>query len=47
MSKPVLFVSNLQRWYIPAIGEFIGTAVFLFLAVGGADAVTRGAPEGT
>ncbi|KAF9116184.1 hypothetical protein BGW39_002796 [Mortierella sp. 14UC] len=39
--------SELQRWCIPAIGEFIGTAMFLYLAVGGADAVTRGTPEGT
>lgn len=47
MPEPVPIISNLQRWYIPAIGEFIGTAVFLFLAVGGADAVSRGASEGT
>ncbi|KAG0050549.1 hypothetical protein BGZ83_004672 [Gryganskiella cystojenkinii] len=47
MSTPAPVISNLQRWYIPAIGEFVGTAVFLFLAVGGADAVTRGASEGT
>ncbi|KAF9950454.1 hypothetical protein BGZ72_007887 [Mortierella alpina] len=40
-------ISQLQRWYVPAFGEFVGTAMFLFLAVGGADAVTRGASEGT
>ncbi|KAF9284184.1 hypothetical protein BGZ68_004841 [Mortierella alpina] len=40
-------ISQLQRWYVPAIGEFVGTAMFLYLAVGGADAVTRGASEGT
>ncbi|OAQ25008.1 aquaporin, partial [Linnemannia elongata AG-77] len=33
-------ISELQRWYIPATGEFIGTAMFLYLAVGGADAVS-------
>ncbi|KAF9095658.1 hypothetical protein BGX23_000158 [Mortierella sp. AD031] len=40
-------ISELQRWYIPAIGEFIGTAMFLYLAVGGAEAVSRGTTEGT
>lgn len=40
-------ISELQRWYIPATGEFIGTAMFLYLAVGGADAVSRDAAEGT
>ncbi|KAF9337608.1 hypothetical protein BGZ91_009355, partial [Linnemannia elongata] len=40
-------ISDLQRWYVPAIGEFIGTAMFLYLAVGGADAVSRGTTEGT
>ncbi|KAF9543901.1 hypothetical protein EC957_000352 [Mortierella hygrophila] len=40
-------VSELQRWWVPALGEFIGTAMFLYLAVGGADAVSRAAPEGT
>lgn len=29
------------------MGELIGTAMFLYLAVGGADAVSRGASEGT
>ncbi|KAG0293139.1 hypothetical protein BGZ96_003242 [Linnemannia gamsii] len=40
-------ITDLQRWYIPAIGEFVGTAMFLYLAVGGADAVSRGTTEGT
>jgi len=40
-------ISELQRCCIPAIGEFIGTAMFLYLAVGGADAVSRGTTEGT
>ncbi|KAG0275461.1 hypothetical protein BGZ95_008759 [Linnemannia exigua] len=40
-------ISELQRWYVPALGEFIGTAMFLYLAVGGADAVSRGTTEGT
>ncbi|KAF8945757.1 hypothetical protein BGZ47_002036 [Haplosporangium gracile] len=40
-------ISELQRWCVPAIGEFIGTAMFLYLAVGGADAVSRGTAEGT
>ncbi|KAG0016694.1 hypothetical protein BGZ81_011085 [Podila clonocystis] len=44
---PTPIISNLQRWYVPAIGELIGTAMFLYLAVGGADAVSRGASEGT
>src|SRR5690554_354268 len=35
----------LHKWYIPTIAEFCGTAMFLFLAVGGADASTRGAAE--
>ncbi|KAF9115276.1 hypothetical protein BGX30_006369, partial [Mortierella sp. GBA39] len=39
-------ISELQRWWIPALGEFIGTAMFLYLAVGGADAVSRAVPEG-
>ncbi|KAF9313941.1 hypothetical protein BG003_004669 [Podila horticola] len=46
-ATPAPIISNLQRWYIPAIGELIGTAMFLYLAVGGADAVSRGASEGT
>ncbi|KAG0016828.1 hypothetical protein BGZ82_000932 [Podila clonocystis] len=44
---PTPIISNLQRWYVPAIGELVGTAMFLYLAVGGADAVSRGASEGT
>jgi len=40
-------ISELQQSCIPAIGEFIGTAMFLYLAVGGADAVSRGTTEGT
>ncbi|KAF9131593.1 hypothetical protein BGW39_001584 [Mortierella sp. 14UC] len=40
-------ISELQRWYIPAIGEFIRTAMFLYLAVGGTDVVSRGTTEGT
>ncbi|KAF9425298.1 hypothetical protein BGZ94_007667 [Podila epigama] len=47
MQRIVPTITTLQRWYIPAAGEFIGTAMFLFLAVGGADAVSRGASEGT
>ncbi|KAF9585565.1 hypothetical protein BGW38_001770 [Lunasporangiospora selenospora] len=39
-------ISDMQLWYVPALAEFIGTAFFLYLAIGGADAVTRGAPEG-
>ncbi|KAG0066685.1 hypothetical protein BGZ92_005287 [Podila epicladia] len=46
-ATPTPIISNLQRWYVPAIGELIGTAMFLYLAVGGADAVSRGASEGT
>ncbi|KAF9922138.1 hypothetical protein FBU30_007788 [Linnemannia zychae] len=42
-----VIVTDLQRWYIPAIAEFIGTAMFLYLAVGGADAVSRGTSEGS
>ncbi|KAG0197178.1 hypothetical protein BGX28_009312 [Mortierella sp. GBA30] len=44
---PKQVITELQRWYVPAFGEFVGTAMFLYLAVGGADAVTRGASEGT
>ncbi|KAF9278533.1 hypothetical protein BGZ74_003091 [Mortierella antarctica] len=46
-ATPTPIISNLQRWYVPAMGELIGTAMFLYLAVGGADAVSRGASEGT
>ncbi|KAG0021647.1 hypothetical protein BGZ81_008833 [Podila clonocystis] len=36
-----------KSWGIQALAEFIGTAMFMYLAIGGADAVTpRGAPEG-
>ncbi|KAF9179045.1 hypothetical protein BGZ51_008158 [Haplosporangium sp. Z 767] len=38
--------SPLHKWYIPAIGEFCGTAMFLFLAVGGSDSSGQGVPEG-
>ncbi|KAG0360553.1 hypothetical protein BG005_010470 [Podila minutissima] len=35
-----------KSWGIQALAEFIGTAMFMYLAIGGADAVTRGAPQG-
>ncbi|KAF9573669.1 hypothetical protein EC968_008185 [Mortierella alpina] len=34
--------SSAKGWAIQAFAEFIGTAMFLYLAVGGADSVTRG-----
>ncbi|KAF9940476.1 hypothetical protein BGZ67_007612 [Mortierella alpina] len=34
--------SSAKGWAVQALAEFIGTAMFLYLAVGGADAVTRG-----
>lgn len=46
-NTPFPIISNIQQLYVPSMGEFIGTAMFLYLAVGGADAVTRGASEGT
>ncbi|KAF9428168.1 hypothetical protein BGZ94_003209 [Podila epigama] len=35
-----------KGWGIQALAEFFGTAMYLYLAVGGADAVTRGTAEG-
>ncbi|KAF9943160.1 hypothetical protein BGZ67_004939 [Mortierella alpina] len=34
--------SSAKGWAIQALAEFIGTAMFLYLAVGGADSVSRG-----
>lgn len=34
--------NNARSWAIQSLAEFIGTAMYLYLAVGGADAVTRG-----
>ncbi|KAG0052073.1 hypothetical protein BGZ83_003006 [Gryganskiella cystojenkinii] len=39
-------MSSAKGWGIQALSEFIGTAMFLYLAIGGADAVTRGVGEG-
>ena len=38
--------SSAKGWAVQALAEFIGTAMFLYLAVGGADAVTRGEVSG-
>ncbi|KAF9324122.1 hypothetical protein BG006_000858, partial [Podila minutissima] len=35
-----------KSWGIQALAEFIGTAMFMYLAIGGAHAVTHGAPQG-
>ncbi|KAF9950473.1 hypothetical protein BGZ72_007880 [Mortierella alpina] len=37
--------SSAKGWAVQALAEFIGTAMFLYLAVGGADALTRGAGQ--
>lgn len=34
--------SSARNWAIQSLAEFLGTAMFLYLAVGGADAVTSG-----
>ena len=38
--------SSAKGWAIQSLAEFLGTAMFLYLAVGGADAVTQGAVSG-
>ncbi|KAF9411872.1 hypothetical protein BGZ94_001213 [Podila epigama] len=38
--------NSARGWGIQALAEFVGTAMYLYLAVGGADAVTRGVAEG-
>jgi len=39
--------SSAKGWAIQAFGEFLGTAMFLYLAIGGADSVTLGSIDGT
>ncbi|KAG0319553.1 hypothetical protein BG000_003838 [Podila horticola] len=34
--------NSARSWAIQSLAEFIGTAMYLYLAIGGADAVTRG-----
>ena len=39
-------MSNAKGWLIQSFAEFTGTAMFMYLAVGGADAVALGVPPG-
>ncbi|KAF9212052.1 hypothetical protein BGZ59_007283 [Podila verticillata] len=39
--------SSARNWAIQSLAEYIGTAMFLYLAVGGADAVTSGVVKGS
>ncbi|KAI8355226.1 aquaporin-like protein [Mortierella sp. GBAus27b] len=38
--------SSAKGWLVQSLAEFLGTAMFLYLAVGGADAVTQGVGMG-
>ncbi|KAF8927078.1 hypothetical protein BGZ58_010648 [Dissophora ornata] len=38
--------SSARGWLIQSFAEFVGTAMFLYLAIGGADAVELGVPPG-
>ncbi|KAF9898037.1 hypothetical protein BX616_004573, partial [Lobosporangium transversale] len=38
--------SSIKGWIVQSIGEFLGTAMFLYLAVGAADAITLGVGYG-
>ncbi|GJJ77097.1 aquaporin rerated protein, other eukaryote [Entomortierella parvispora] len=35
-------MSNVKGWCVQSLAEFIGTAMYMYLAIGGADSVTRG-----
>ncbi|KAF9578570.1 hypothetical protein BGW38_005563 [Lunasporangiospora selenospora] len=39
--------SHAKGWSVQALAEFLGTAMFLYLAVGGSDAIARGIPDGS
>ncbi|KAF9377945.1 hypothetical protein CPC16_011556, partial [Podila verticillata] len=39
--------SSARNWAIQSLAEYIGTAMFLYLAVGGANAVTSGVVKGS
>ncbi|KAF9116002.1 hypothetical protein BGX27_005439 [Mortierella sp. AM989] len=38
----VKILSSIEDILVQSIGEFLGTAMYLFLAIGGADSITRG-----
>ncbi|KAF9202920.1 hypothetical protein BGZ59_001913, partial [Podila verticillata] len=41
-NRPMADKNTARNWGIQTLAEFVGTAMYMYLAIGGADAVTRG-----